>query len=267
MDYKIVWSNRSLTDLEEITGFVAEVNPDAARKVGRDIFSRVTLISQFPRAGRVCPDVSREDVREIPSPPYRIIYQVLDDSKTISILTVWHGARTEPKFHSSKLNERGPTYGSKHTFAAIAATSLNRVIGNGNQIPWHLPEDFKWFKAVTSGNIVVMGRKTFESIGKPLPNRETIVLSRSAFSFPGVKTISSLDELPALAGDKQVFICGGAQIYEQTLPHCSELFLTLVKRDVVGDAFFPKFEDLFELVEEICDTPEFKILRYRNRNP
>lgn len=145
--------------------------------------------------------------------------------------------------------------------------SLNRVIGNGNQIPWHLPEDFKWFKAVTSGNVIVMGRKTFESIGKPLPNRETIVLSRSAFSFPGVRTISSLDELPALASDRLVFICGGAQIYEQTLPLCSELFLTLVKRDVAGDALFPKFEDRFELVEEIHDTLEFKILRYRNRKP
>jgi dihydrofolate reductase len=119
---------------------------------------------------------------------------------------------------------------------AIAAMSLNRVIGNGNQIPWHLPEDFKWFKATTTGHVIVMGRKTFESIGKPLPNRETIVLSRLAFSHPGVKTIRSLDELPDIVGDRQVFICGGAQIYEQTLPLCSELFLTLVKREVEGDA-------------------------------
>jgi len=148
---------------------------------------------------------------------------------------------------------------------AIAAMSLNRVIGNGNQIPWHLPEDFKWFKATTTGHVVVMGRKSFESIGRPLPNRETIVLSRSAFSHPGVKTISNLDQLPAPAGDKQIFICGGAQIYEQALPLCSELFLTLVKREVEGDTFFPKFEDQFELAEEIRDTPEFKILRYRRR--
>jgi dihydrofolate reductase len=98
-----------------------------------------------------------------------------------------------------------------------------------------------------------------------LPNRETIVLSRSAFSHPGVKTIRSLDELPTLVADRQVFICGGAQIYEQTLPLCSELFLTLVKREVQGDAFFPPFEDRFELAEEIRDTPEFKILRYQNR--
>jgi len=143
--------------------------------------------------------------------------------------------------------------------------SLNRVIGNGNRIPWHLPEDFKWFKATTTGHIVVMGRKTFESIGKPLPNRETIVLSRSDFSYPGVKTIRSLDELSALPTSHEIFICGGAQIYQQALPLCSELLLTLVNREVEGDAFFPKFEDQFQLAETIRDTPEFKILRYRRR--
>jgi dihydrofolate reductase len=152
----------------------------------------------------------------------------------------------------------------KH-FKAIAAMSLNRVIGAGNKIPWHLPEDFKWFKATTTGHIIVMGRKTFESIGKPLPNRETIVLSRSQFQFPGVKTIRSLDELKSLAGDRQVFICGGAEIYAQALPLCSDLYLTLVKREIEGDAFFPPFEERFELVEEIHDAPEFKILHYRNR--
>jgi len=150
-------------------------------------------------------------------------------------------------------------------FKAIAAMSLNRVIGNGNQIPWHLPEDFKWFKATTSGHVIVMGRKTFESIGKPLPNRETIVLSRSAWSHSGVRTIHNFEELPAIVAHRQVFICGGAQIYEQLLPRCSELLLTLVKREVPGDAFFPKFEDQFALAEEIRDTPEFKILRYQAR--
>ena len=150
-------------------------------------------------------------------------------------------------------------------FTAIAAMSLNRVIGSGNQIPWHLPEDFKWFKQITTGHVIVMGRKTFESIGKPLPNRETIVMSRSQFSHPGVKTIRSLDELFTLAGGREIFICGGAQVYAQALPWCSDLYLTLVKREVEGDAFFPPFEDQFQLVAELRDTPEFKILRYRNR--
>jgi len=152
----------------------------------------------------------------------------------------------------------------KH-FKAIAAMSLNRVIGAGNKIPWHLPEDFRWFKQLTTGNVIVMGRKTFESIGKPLPNRETIVLSRSQFSFPGVRTIPDLSQI-SLAGEaREVFICGGAQVYAQALPSCSDLYLTLVKREVDGDAFFPAFEDRFELVEEIRDTPEFKILHYRRR--
>ncbi len=151
------------------------------------------------------------------------------------------------------------------SFKAIAAMSLNRVIGAGNKIPWHLPEDFKWFKATTTGHVLVMGRKTFESIGKPLPNRETIVLSRSSFSHPGVKTIRSLDDLPSTTGDKQIFIAGGAQIYEQALPICSDVYLTLVKREVQGDTFFPRFEDQFEPAEEIRDTPEFTILHYRRR--
>lgn len=142
--------------------------------------------------------------------------------------------------------------------------SLNRVIGDGNRIPWHLPEDFKWFKEMTTGHIIVMGRKTFESIGRPLPNRETIVLSRSGFAHEGTTTIQDIQELPANQS-RSVFICGGAQIYEQALPLCSDLYLTLVKREVSGDAFFPAFEHLFDLEAEIRDTPEFKILHYVRR--
>jgi dihydrofolate reductase len=147
-------------------------------------------------------------------------------------------------------------------FKAIAAMSLNRVIGAGNKIPWHLPEDFKWFKQLTTGNVIVMGRKTFESIGRPLPNRETVILSRSQFSFPGVRTISDLSELDLANESREVFICGGAQIYQQTLPLCSDLYLTLVKHEVDGDAFFPSFESQFTLAEEVRDNPEFKILHY-----
>ena len=143
--------------------------------------------------------------------------------------------------------------------------SLNRVIGRGNQIPWHLPEDFKWFKKMTTGQVVVMGRKTFESIGRPLPNRETIVLSRSQFAYPGVRTISDLGQMDLAREARKVFICGGAEIYRLALPLCSDLFLTLVKREVEGEVFFPPFEAEFELAEEILDRPEFKILHYRRR--
>jgi len=151
----------------------------------------------------------------------------------------------------------------KH-FKAIAAMSLNRVIGQGNRIPWHLPEDFKWFKKLTTGNTIVMGRKTFESVGRPLPNRTTIIVSRAGFAFPGVKTVASLDELEINSMPGEVFICGGAQIYAQALPLCSDLYLTTVKRTVDGDAYFPKFEDSFEPVDLITDTPEFSITHYRN---
>ena len=153
-------------------------------------------------------------------------------------------------------------------FKAIAAMSLNRVIGAGNRIPWHLPEDFKWFKQTTTGHVIVMGRKTYESIGRPLPNRTTIVVTSSQEKILGVEMLSDLGLLdpqgPLLRGRK-VFICGGAEIYRQMLPRCSELYLTLVKRVVEGDTFFPEFEDQFSLVAEVMDRPEFKILHYRNR--
>jgi dihydrofolate reductase len=148
-------------------------------------------------------------------------------------------------------------------FKAIAAMSLNRVIGAGNRIPWHLPEDFKWFKQMTTGQVVVMGRKTFESIGKPLPNRETIVLSRSGFQYPGVRTVRELAQIDPAREPREIFICGGAQVYAQALPLCSDLYLTLVNHTVDGDAFFPAFEDQFELAGELLQRPEFKVLHYR----
>src|SRR4051794_20256336 len=150
---------------------------------------------------------------------------------------------------------------------AIAAMSLNRVIGQNGKIPWHLPEDFKWFKKITMGHILVMGRKTFQSIGKPLPGRETVVLSRSGFSFPGVRTISELGEAGTAQDTRTIFLCGGAQIYEQYLPSCSDLYLTVVKRQVEGDAFFPSFEDHFVMGEEIHDGAEFSIIHYLRKKP
>jgi dihydrofolate reductase len=142
----------------------------------------------------------------------------------------------------------------------------NRVIGAGNRIPWHLPEDFKWFKRTTTGHVLVMGRKTFESIGRPLPGRDTIVLSRSGIVHPGVRCIASLEELPALTAGRDVFICGGAELYRLALPQCSDLFLTLIHRTVEGDTFFPPFEEDFEPVAVLLEQPEFKVVHYRNRH-
>lgn len=148
-------------------------------------------------------------------------------------------------------------------FKAIAAMSENRVIGNGPTIPWHLPEDFKFFKAMTTGHVVVMGRTTFESIGRPLPNRETIIVSRSGFMHPGVRTVSSLDAIDVNADARDVFICGGAQIYALALPRCSDLYLTHVKRVVEGDAVFPPFEELFAEIAQVLDKPDFRIVHYQ----
>jgi dihydrofolate reductase len=147
------------------------------------------------------------------------------------------------------------------TFKAIAAMSLNRVIGNKGQIPWHLPADFKWFKQTTMGHMLVMGRKTFESIGKALPGRETLVLTRGSFAAPGTRSISDINQIDGFR-EKTCFICGGAQIYQQYLPICSELLLTTVNRVVEGDAFFPPFESLFRSVEEVQTTPEYVITRW-----
>jgi dihydrofolate reductase len=152
----------------------------------------------------------------------------------------------------------------KH-FKAIAAMSLNRVIGKNNKIPWHLPEDLRFFKKMTTGQVVVMGRKTFESIGKPLPDRSTVVLTRRQASIANVETISDLNEIDPNKEAREVFICGGAQVYEQALPHCSDLYLTLVKREVEGDTFFPPFEDQFEFAALILDKPDFKITHYMRR--
>lgn len=150
-------------------------------------------------------------------------------------------------------------------FQAIAAMAENRVIGCGNKIPWHLPEDFKWFKKMTTGQVIVMGRKTFESIGKALPNRETIVLSRRDMEIRGVRVVGSLAEIPIDNEARKVFICGGAEVYALALPLCSDLYLTHVKRTVTGNVFFPVFEDRFISAGQIMETPEFKVIHYKNR--
>src|SRR5204863_629315 len=119
--------------------------------------------------------------------------------------------------------------------------SENRVIGAGGKIPWHLPGDFKWFKKMTTGQVIVMGRKTFESIGAPLPNRTTIVLSRSQFSHPGVQTLPELSRIDLANETPGGFICGGAQVYGQALPLWFGLVFTFVKAVVRGDRFLPVF--------------------------
>ncbi|MEM1060103.1 MAG: dihydrofolate reductase [Verrucomicrobiota bacterium] len=148
---------------------------------------------------------------------------------------------------------------------AIAACSLNAVIGKDNGIPWHLPEDFAWFKEKTMGGTLVMGRKTYESIGRPLPGRRTVVLSRQAdWSAKGVTVLARPSELEQLEPHGEFFLCGGAQLYAQLLPLCYDLFLTVVKRHVEGDAFLPEFEEYFVHREVLRSTPDFDILHFHN---
>jgi len=154
---------------------------------------------------------------------------------------------------------------SATTFQAIAAMSLNRVIGNKNNIPWHLPEDFKWFKKTTMGHVLLMGRKTFNSIGRPLPGRDTVVLTRNPESIIGIPTFNSIEafEQADEFQNRKVFVCGGAEIYRQTLEKCSDLFLTLVKQKIEGDTFFPDYESLFDTGTILHKTEEFEIIHYR----
>ncbi|RCS58663.1 dihydrofolate reductase [Parvibium lacunae] len=132
----------------------------------------------------------------------------------------------------------------------IVATAKNRAIGINNTLPWHLPEDLRYFKTLTTGHTIIMGRKTYESIGKPLPNRRNIVISRQTSYAPeGVSVFHTLDvALAACAQEQEVFLIGGAMLYEQALPLTQRLYITEIDLDVAGDAFFPPIPPAFKEV-------------------
>lgn len=124
----------------------------------------------------------------------------------------------------------------------IAAMDRNQLIGRDNGLPWHLPEDFRHFKAVTLGKPIIMGRKTYESIGKPLPGRKNIVVSRGGFKADGVITVPGIEQALMEAGDaEEVMVVGGANLYQQLIDRADRLYLTLVDGEFEGDAWFPKF--------------------------
>jgi dihydrofolate reductase len=126
----------------------------------------------------------------------------------------------------------------------IAAMDRNRLIGNNNQLPWHLPVDFAHFKSVTMGKPVVMGRKTFLSIGRPLPGRQNIVLSRDAdFQPENVDVARDFDQALQLAGSaEEVMVIGGSTIYQLVLPRAQRVYLTVVEAEFEGDAWFPELD-------------------------
>lgn len=133
------------------------------------------------------------------------------------------------------------------TISAIVAMSDNRVIGKNNQLLWRLPADMKHFKTITTGHPVLMGRKTYESIGRPLPNRTNIILTRDgAYQAAGCKVVTTLDEALAEASSltsDEIFIIGGAEIYRQLLPKIQRIYLTIVHHSFDGDASFPELNE------------------------
>lgn len=134
----------------------------------------------------------------------------------------------------------------------IAALDDEHGIGKGGKLPWHISDDLKRFKRLTTGHPIIMGRKTYESIGRPLPDRTNIVITRdSSLVAPGCVIVHSLEDALAAAGDsEQAFVIGGAEIYALALPRADRLELTLVNGTHGADAFFPEYEDRFGIINE-----------------
>nr|WP_297461800.1 dihydrofolate reductase [uncultured Halomonas sp.] len=164
--------------------------------------------------------------------------------------------------------------------AMIAALSRNRVIGVGNQLPWYLPEDLKFFKRITLGKPLVMGRKTFESIGRPLPGRLNIVVTRDAsFVHDGVRVCHDLasalelaDHQATIDGAEEIAVIGGGEIFTQAMPSATRLYLTEVDVDIDGDAYFPEIPGgQWQEVQRVAgeesggERPTYAFVAYRRR--
>lgn len=146
---------------------------------------------------------------------------------------------------------------------AIVAMSANRVIGREGKLPWHYPEDLKFFKRTTLGHPILMGRATFDSIGKPLPGRQNIVLSSTMQPREGVTVIRDVSELPQACPEAEtIFVIGGARVFEDLLPQCDGLYLTYITKDYDGDVLLPPFEHLFRLAEVLETTGDLEFRRY-----
>lgn len=147
----------------------------------------------------------------------------------------------------------------------IAAMTKDRVIGSGGKMPWHVPQDLQLFRKITTGNIVVMGRKTYESIGKPLPDRENIVLSRKPIE--GVKVCGSILEAVRIGeqSDKKLFFIGGAEIYGQVINIVSHMLISWINESYKGDSYFPEidFSEWHEADKAYYD--DFKMIHYTRR--
>lgn len=139
--------------------------------------------------------------------------------------------------------------------ALIVAVSQNGVIGNAGTLPWHIPADLKWFRTHTTGHAVIMGRRTYASIGKPLPNRRMLIVSSTLQEAPGCEVFPTLERALAAAQqtDTMPFVIGGNALYQAAFPLATHLYLTRVERDVEGDTYFPTFDQ--DAWEEVSRTP------------
>ena len=140
----------------------------------------------------------------------------------------------------------------------IVATSKNRVIGDSNSLIWHLPSDLKRFKELTTGNTIVMGRKTYESIGRPLPNRRNIIITRDTkYEVDSCETVNSLEQALMICNNN-CFIIGGGEIYKQSMDIADEIYLTLVHEDFDGDTTFPEIGSEWKMVTSQDFEPDEK---------
>lgn len=147
------------------------------------------------------------------------------------------------------------TYAPENDWVAVVAVANTGVIGRGQTLPWKMSSDLQRFKRMTMGHCLLMGRNTFESIGRPLPGRQTLVLSRSGFRSPaGVQVVRDLEEVAAhVEPGRRVMVVGGAQIYAIALPYCSTIWLTRVLADIDGDVYFPSI-DWTQWRQESCEA-------------
>ena len=153
---------------------------------------------------------------------------------------------------------------SSNTLKAIVAISENSVIGKNGDLPWRISEDLKWFKKITLGHTLLMGRKTWESLPGALPKRENWVLSSTIEANNSkIRVFKKIQDALDAAKDRTLFIIGGGELYRQTLPLCDELYVSEVRRIIEdGDAFFPSFKNDFELTEKLFESPEFTLNRW-----
>lgn len=145
----------------------------------------------------------------------------------------------------------------------IVAIAQNNIIGKDNKLVWHLPADMRFFRNTTMGHTLIMGRKTFESFGKPLPGRKSIVITRQKdWQYEGVTVVHSLqDAIGTVPGDEEVFIIGGAEVYRQAMPYCQKMYITIIHFDFEGDTYFPPVDySQWKLMSDVMHLPDEKNL-------